>query len=229
MNKMLKGLAPLLVLTFAMVSFAASAMEKENDSSSEKRELTSRDVFTKINPQALELLPVSIRLDMLDYWDVDSVYKASNVMRGLSWLENVTPDYLKVRVTSASLFEIKILPGKKGDIVLTVYTVGNSPQAEDSQINFYDADLNPLDASKHFDMPDLKDFFEIPKGSLTSMKEIRQMIPFPTVAYSVSPENNDLIARLTVEEFINADDWNIIKLFLKPTIKAEWKKEKYKF
>lgn len=190
---------------------------------------TARNVFERIHTSALEILPKSTRLDMLDYWDVDSVYKASNAMEGLSWLEKVTPDYLKVKVTSVSEFEIKILPEKTNKIVMTIYTVGDDEQAQDSQIKFYDESLTELDREKYLILPQIKDFFDIPKGSTTKMKEIEEMIPFPTMAFSANPENDNIEVRLTVSQYINQDDWNIAKLFAKPYITLEWKKGRYKY
>lgn len=184
--------------------------------------ITARNIFVDMPVPALEILKKTTRLDMLDYWDADSVYKASNALDGLSWLENVTPDYLKVVVTPVSTFELKILPLKKGNVVMTVYTVGDDSQAQDSQVEFYDDKLNKLDAKKYFTAPDLSRFFEIPKGSQTTMKEIKEMIPFPTVAYEASPENDDLKARLTVGEYMDVDNYNIMKLFLKPEIVLKW-------
>ena len=216
------GSALFFVSAFAV--FTSKADELQNDSI-----LTARAVFEKIHCPALEILPPSTRLDMLDYWDVDSVYKASNDMEGLSWLDEVSLDYLKVHITSVSTLEIKILPAKKGNIIMTVNTIGDEEQAQDSQVNFYDIDLKELPADKHLVIPAVKDFFELPKGSITKMKEIEQMIPFPTVAYSANSENDNLEARLTIEKYINEDDWNILKLFIKPNIILEWKKEKYKY
>lgn len=207
----------------AAVSDKTSARTNLPDSA-----FTARYVFEKIYTPALEILPPSTRLDMLDYWDVDSVYKASNVMEGLSWLESVSPDYLKVRITSVSTLEIKILPEKKGKIALTIYTVGDDVQAQDSQLKFYDSSLAELPSQKFIEMPRVKNFFEIPKGSATKMKEIEEMIPFPTIAFNADPENLNLTARLTVEKYINQDDWNIAKLFVKPHITFEWNKDKYK-
>lgn len=149
-------------------------------------------------------------------------------MGGLSWLDTVSENYLKVIITPVSYLEIKILPVKKGKLAMTVYTVGSDSQASDSQIDFYDENLEAVPLKNHFEMPDLKDFFEIPKGSATNMKEIREMIPFPTVAYSANPDNDNLSACLTVENYINLDDWNILKLFLKPSVTLEWKKDKYR-
>lgn len=225
--------ALLLVSAFAL--FNPLTVEGANNKEEQKREeekldslFTARYVFENIHTSALEILPISTRLDLLDYWDVDSVYKASNVMEGLSWLEEVTPSYLKVRITPVSDLEIKILPEKKSKIVMTVYTVGDDVQAQDSQIKFYDEHFVELPTNKHLIMPELKDFFDIPKGSTTKMKEIEEMIPFPTIAFTANKDNDNLEARLTVEQYINQDDWNIAKLFLKPSVILEWKKDKYR-
>lgn len=216
--------AILLLSAIAVLTPGINAQEPENLND----EFTARKAFEAIHCSALEILPTSIRLDMLDYWDVDSVYKASNAMNGLSWLEAVNPTYLKVRISSASTLEFKILKTKKEDILMTVYTVGDDTQAMDSQVSFYDRELKELEAKKYFELPKVNDFFEIPKGSATKMKEIEEMIPFPTIYVTAFPDNNNLEARLTVEQYINQDDWNIAKLFVKPFITLEWKKDKYK-
>ena len=223
----------ILLIVSALAVFTPSAnatsqKEKENKDFIPDSLFTARKVFEKIHCSALEILPPTIRLDLLDYWDVDSIYKASNVMDGLSWLENVSPNYLKVRITSVSSLEIKILPDKKEKIAMTIYTVGDDVQAQDSQVKFYDQTLKELPSGKYLNIPEVKDFFEIPKGSATKMKEIEDMIPFPTIAFSASPDNDDIEARLTVEQYINQDDWNIAKLFVKPYITLEWHKDKYR-
>lgn len=207
---------------------AAETNNSQETSSKETKEWRARDVFESLNSAYLEALPVSTRLDMLDYWDTDSVYKAQNVLEGLSWIEQLNDNYMKVRITPVSTLQIKLLPLKKGEIALTIYTVGDETQSEDSAVRFYDRDMKELPAEKYFKTPEIKNFFEIPKGSVTKMKEIEQMIPFPTIAYDASADNNELKARLTVEQYMNQDDWNIAKLFAKPFIVMEWKGDKFK-
>ena len=234
-NKLQKALGSALFIVSALAVFTPkvfadkSAENPVPASLSTDSVLNARDIFEKLHTSSLEILSPSTRLDMLDYWDADSIYKASNAMEGLSWLEQVKPDYLKVRVTSVSQFEIKILPEKKGKVVMTIYTVGDDVQAQDSQVKFYDENLVELPTDKYLVMPQVKDFFEIPKGSATKMKEIEEMIPFPTIAFSANPDNDNLEARLTVEQYINQDDWNIARLFAKPSITLEWKKGQYKY
>lgn len=182
-----------------------------------------RETFVNLQAPALEVLKKTTRLDMLDYWDADSIYKATNAQDGKSWIEAFTPTYMKVRVTPVSTYELKLLPLKKGNVIMAIFTVGDELQAEDSEIDFYDLSLQKLDTGKYFKAPDLSRFFDIPKGSLTSMSEIREMIPFPTVSYSASPDSDTLTGRLTVDKFMDIDNYNIMKIFLKPEITLQWK------
>ncbi len=201
-----------------------SAQEKPGDSA-----LTARYVFERLQSPALEILSHSSRLDMLDYWDADSVYQSKNAVNGRSWLTEVTPDQLSVNITPVSTLQIKMLPVKGGKVAMTVYTVGGDGQARDSKIDFYDpVTLRQLEGSRFFTEPDLKTFFNIPKGSSVTLSELREMIPFMTVEYTVVPGSDDISARLTSLEFIGVDEREKAKPLLRHELKAGWK-GKYNF
>lgn len=223
------ALAALMALTMAsaflsapLTASAATPQKETSRGNNGTSGLTTRTVFESLQVSPLEILNRNTRLDMLDYWDADSTFRAKNGMNGLSWIEAGDNDYLKVRLTPVSTFEIRILPGKKEATVMTIYTVGDSIQASDSEVDFYSQALQKLDKRNFLPIPSLKDFFEIPKGSATSMKEIEQLIPFPTVEYYAEPEGTSLNARLTVGNYMSIDDYNIVKLFLKPHITYVW-------
>ena len=111
---------------------------------------------------------------------------------------------------------------------MTLYTVGGDSQAPDTDIRFFDTELNELPRDKYFKLPQLKDFFDL-KGALTSMKEIERMIPFPTVEYTASADSDRLNAKLTVGEFMNQDDYRIIRVLLRPDgLTYLWDGKKYK-
>lgn len=190
--------------------------------------VTARDIFVGMQCPALEVLKKTTRLDMLDYWDVDSVYKAVNALDGRSWLEDVTPDYLKVHVTPVSTLQLKILPVKKGSVVMAVYTVGDSIQAEDSEISFYDMEGRQLDGTAMFTPPALGNFFEFPKGSEVTIRGITEMFPFHTVAYSASPGKDDISARLTFGDYMDVDNLRIIRKYLKPEVTLRWNKGRFR-
>ncbi len=194
--------------------------------------ISARRAFVELSATTIDLLSRDTRLDMLDYFDVDSIYRAPNTMDGRSWLETVTPDYLKVVMTSVSTLEIKILPGgKRGDTVMTIYTIGGGTQAADSEVQFYDAALRPLDASKLFKPAVLFDFVEVPKApkeksntqeAPLTKRDIESLVPFPTVEYLASPENTNLTGRLTVGKYMDIESYQRLEPYLTGPVTYRW-------
>lgn len=194
----------------------------------ETKQLTAEEVFTALRPPLMELLSPSVRNDMLDYYHADSTYYAVNSMGGTSHIENLTPDYMKVYMTPVSSMELKVLPLKKGsDIAVVAYTVNSTGKQADTELFFFDADMNPIQAKKVFKEPDVKDFIKREKGMKTSMKELLDMVKFPTIEYTLSPDNMRLIARLTVGEYLDVDDYHILSLFLLPQLEWVWDGSKF--
>ena len=109
----------------------ASAAEAPADTAA----LTASKCFLEMPVDVLDILPRSARFDMLAYFEADSVYRARNAMEGESYLRQVAPEFLEVQVTDVSTLQIRVLPAKKDDAsVMTVYTVGGSGQAKDSNV-----------------------------------------------------------------------------------------------
>lgn len=183
--------------------------------------VTARDIFMKLPVNVLDLLNKSTRESMLHYFDADSVWQAPNAMEGISELVTVKSDYLKVKLTDVSSLQIKLLPYSGGKLVMTIYNIGEE-RGGDSDIRFFNSALQEIKPDKFIKMPQLKDFFSIPKGSLTSMKEIEGMLPFYTTIFEATENDDVLTGRITVGEYISRDDYNILKLFLKPSIRYVW-------
>ncbi len=190
--------------------------------------LSADTVFINLPIEVVEILNRSTRMDMLDYYRVDSIYSAPNLVGGVSKLEMVTPDYLKVHLTDVSTLEVKVLPlGKSGDIAAVSYTVDSTGDQPDSELFFFDSQMRLLDRDKIAKAPKIKEFFKIDKGSLTSEKELVEMVKFPTILYSFSPDSTTLTAKLTVGKYLDPDDYNIMKLFLLPELQYRWTGKKY--
>ncbi|MCM1475300.1 MAG: DUF3256 family protein [Muribaculaceae bacterium] len=184
--------------------------------------------FINLDANTLDLLSTESKLYMLYYWsEQDSILNVNNELNGLSFLDTVTPTYLKAHITDVSSLQLKILTtNKKDTIAMTIYTIGDD--VPDSQVNFFSfPDLKPLKGDNLLAQPRLKDFFSIPKGSLTTIKEVEEMIPFPTMEFNASPESTDLKVSLTCGPNMNVDDYNIVKLFLLPNLTYKWKGSKF--
>lgn len=196
---------------------------------------SAADVLGILNENVLDLLDRSQRLDLIDSYDAGRrPAMVMNQREGVSVLDTLTADYAKVTLTDSSSLQIKIFDTQKGGkVVMTIYTVGGEDTAADSDVRFFtfaaDNSLLPV-ATKNmknfFKAPELKDFFSIPKGCATNMKEIREAIPFPTIVYVAAPGSNTVNASLTSGKYINLDDYNIFKLFELPEVPYEWNGKK---
>lgn len=184
------------------------------------------EIFIDLPNDILELIPQRTRRDMVDYMIyADSIWDAPNNLNGISRLIELSSHYAKVEVTDVSTMEMKLLNTKKAPIVALAYTIRG--EAADSKLLFLDTIPNQISNKKLFKEPKLKDFFNLPKGSLTTIKEIEQMIGFSTVEYSLNPKDCTLTARLTIDKHINQDDYNIIRLFLIDKLVYEWNGKKF--
>lgn len=221
----MKKLSIIIVLVAAALGFAARAA---GAAPSPGARITAPEAFIDMPPSVLELLNKFSRMNMVEYWHADSVYRCTNVMDGISYIEAMDSTYMRVALTQVSRMEIKILPGRKGDVVGVSYTVDSNGQQADSQLFFFDSQMQPLKTDKILRAPKVKDFFKIEKGSLTKMDELVAMVQFPTIEYRFSPDNTNLEGRLTVGQYIDADDYNIMKLFLLPQLTWQWDGKGYK-
>ena len=209
----------LIVLILSMVTLLPSPAKSVVSTDS----ITARRAFVEMPATVLDLLSKSSRLDMLDFFDVDSIYRAVNALEGFSYLEKVTPDYLKVVVTPVSTLQFKILKDKKGnELVMTIYTVGGDSDAKDSDIRFFNAELEELDRSKLLKLPLLKDYFDIPRGDKTVLNEIEQLVPFSTVEFEAAPASNIVTGKLTVGNFMSQEDYGIVRRYERPGISLVW-------
>lgn len=189
----------------------------------EDEPLTASKVFADAPLEVLDMLRPSTRLDMLDYYSqADSLLTVTNALGGESRLELVAPDYLKVSVTPVSTLEIKILRQGKKEIVMTLYTTGDSVMASDTDVRFFDSRLHPLETSKFLKAPNISDFFTL-KGSGISEEELMEKVPYAAVEYTTGPGDAPLEAKLTTLKVISREDRDLLTPLQVPSLSAHWK------
>lgn len=225
LKKSIKFLSKAVLSMALLLSATLSAVAKTVEAGDS---LTATRVLADIPLEVLDMLRVSARLDMIDYYEqLDSLHTVNDALGGNSRLERVAPDYLKLSVTPVSTLEIKILPYKKRDIVMTLYTTGGEGIAKDTEVAFFDADLRPLPVDKFLKRPAIADFFNL-KESDISEKELKDILPFMAVEYSIGSEETPLRASLTTQEMLSEETKEILTPILKPSLTAEWK-DKFRF
>ncbi len=211
-----------ILLFLSIMSFPVFSDTKD----SEKQEnLTASTVFSELPISVLDLVDKSRRLDMLDYYAVDSIAEVPNNMEGLSHLDTVTPAYLNVVLTPVTELAVKILPGKKEPVILTAYTIGDMDQAYDTDLRFFDADYNELDRDKLIKLATLDNFFDYPDKETKNL--VASLVPFPTVRYQPEPDGTGMSAELTVGQFMSSEDYARISKFLRGKLHYKWNGSKF--
>ncbi len=210
-----------LVLLAALLSVGVAQAEVV-----EPDTLTAGEVFADLPLNVLDMLNKSTRLDMLDFYQVDSIYQARNSMEGLSHLDKVNRDYISVTLTPVSTLEIRLLPVKKGNLFVTAYTIGDENQAYDTDLHFYNGSYQELPRDKYITIAQLDDFFNYPDKEIRG--KVADLIPFPTVKYTLSPESDTVTAELTVGQFMSAEDYKSLTPYLKGKLKYIWNGKRFK-
>lgn len=221
-----------ILLTLSLVLMAtglfATTASKEKTEVVERENVPSiRNVFEKLQTPALELLSRTKRLDMMDYYDADSILRVRNEMNGISYLDTVANGYLRVRPTAVSVFEIKILPYKKESVIMTLYTVGSGHQSPDTEISFYDNQLRRLEQHKFFRLPEFKELFKPSYLDKESLEQMAELIPFPTMEFHAGADSDSLSGRVTVGEFLSEEARKKSEEALVDGLQYAWKGNRY--
>lgn len=206
-----------VILTFCHIGHAQD---------SPRHKMTASEAFASLPLSVMDMIDKSRRLDMLDYYAADSIAKVPNTMEGLSYLEKVTPDYLRVCLTPVSSMTIKILPSKHDGIIMIAYTVGGKDQAYDTDLRFFDMSFNELKRDKLIKQPSLDQFFAFLNKDIR--EEVSGVIPFPTIRYIPDITGNGMTAELTVGHFLSREDRNLVSKYAKPSgLRYAWNGSKF--
>lgn len=122
-----KLLSFLLLLTFAICTMAQTKM---------------RDIMAEAPDSIFPLMTKNDRLDCIDYFENGMQARVKNVIEDYVQLEALTDDYLRIKLSKASVMEMKLLV-RQQDTVLYVARTFYGPVA-DSDITLYDLQWNVL-------------------------------------------------------------------------------------
>lgn len=244
-NRMIRWIILTLIAGFGEISMAITppmlnprGIQSSVGSETEDFSSPVAKAFSLIPDADLDILTKDMRNEMTIYMENDSIYRIRNIYGGLSWIEEMNEDYLRVHLTDVSTLQIKALPyDKKGiNLIMTIYTIAGEPETADSTIGFYnllnpdsaEAMLTALPANKFFRLPDPKDFYDIKAGNLKdgkrklTMGEIMEEMPFHTVDYTISPKGTDLCGRLTISNYLTMEARKRLEPYIRPELHWIW-------
>lgn len=177
---------------------------------------TVRDFFASEPGELLTLVPRTVRLDMLDYYDSGTIVQASNNMGTDTRLDTVTDNFLRLHTSDAKTLEMRLMRWKSDTIIAVVETV--ETPVKDSRITFFNKNWVRLKEIKPFKMPTMEDFL-LPTVKKDKRKEILKGIAFPLIELSFGgPDFEELTARHGLAAFLGKEEWAQLKPYFRPTL-----------
>ena len=160
-----------------------------------------RSIFVEMPDSIIPLLTQNNRADCVDFLDAKMKARVTNRLDGHSELLQLTPDYLKMKLTGHSYLQMKLLPRSTGDtIICMINTV--CAEACDSRIHFYTKKWQEIKAAELFKKPRTKEFF----AADGSLEKILQIADIYLVELTLTPSTTTLQATYTMPAYMSRND-----------------------
>lgn len=189
----------------------------------------AKDVF-KAMPDSLNLLLTSVnRADFIDFLESKMKAEVTNRFDGKSEMTALTPDYIHIRMTPQSTWEMKLLPlTDSTKVVCTVSTV--CAPACDSHIRFYTTDWKELPADRFLPaLPVTDDFIEAAPGSadIYDYQNARRQADILFLKASLSPTDAALTFTFCTPDYMEKEAADRLKPFVRRPVVYTWKEGKF--
>ena len=159
-----------------------------------------RDIFLNAPDAIFPLLDKSYRADLVDYIDAGMKAKVTNKFDGISVLEQLDDDYMRLATSESSMMQMKLLPTQGDTIICVVKSV--RAEAVDSRICFYDKEWNLLAVGEKFRAPSISEFFISPEDAAEHI----DICDIYLVALELSANENSLVAEYTMPVYMSRED-----------------------
>ena len=212
---MMKNLSVLICLAFVWV---ASLQAQE-----------ARTYFKNM-PDSLSPLLTSVnRADFIDFLDSKMKAEVSNSFGGKSEMTELAPDYIRVKMTPQSTWEMKLLPvNDSTKVICTVSTV--CAPACDSHINFYTTDWKEVPASTYLSvLPVMKDFIVEASDTVYIYKyqEACRQADMLLMKADLSSKDASLTFIFTTSDYMDKEAAEKLKPFVRRPITYMWNQGKF--
>ena len=197
-----------IVYILMFLAFAASAQTNAQQ---------MRTIFTEMPDSIIPLLTHSNRADCVDFLDAKMRARVTNRLDGHSELLQLTPDYLKMKLTAHTFLQMKLLPRSSGDtIICMINTV--CAEANDSRIRFYTKKWQEIiPTATLFKKPQIKDFF----AAGDSLEKILRIADIYLMELTLSPSATTMQANYTMPAYMSRTDSIFVTKSIHP-IEYRW-------
>lgn len=195
--------------------------------------LLAGPLHAQLAKELLKALPDSLcptltavnRADFIDFMECGMKAEVSNRLGGKSQMTDLTADYLRIRLSEQSSWQLKVLPLEGGgSVVCTIHTV--TAPAADSRIGFYTPQWEALPATRYLAARPTTDDFLLPADSTqlspTRYAEAVRRADVPLTEALLQADAPILTFRLSTPDYLSAEEAEALRPLLRPQLTYTW-------
>lgn len=181
-------------------------------------------------PDSLSLLLSKVnREDFGDFLASNMKAEVKNRFGKPSEMTKLTADYLKIKMTSASELEMKLLPLNDSTKVICVVNTYMAPTS-DSHISFYDTFWKKLPAESFLTLPEEDCFYrkDLSEIQADSVRNLRMRMDMYMLKAELSEDENSLRFIYTTPDYLDKETADELTPYLiKTPLLYEWKEGRF--
>lgn len=185
--------------------------------------------FTNMPDSICPLLTAVNRADFIDFLESKMKAEVTNRFDGKSEMTALTSDYIHIRMTPQSTWEMKLLPLTDSTKVVCAVSTVCAP-ACDSHIRFYTTDWKELPAADFLPaLPVTDDFIEAAPDSadIYDYQDARRQADILFLKASLSPTDAALTFTFCTPDYMEKEAADRLKPFVRRPVVYTWKEGKF--
>lgn len=183
-------------------------------------------VFISMPDSLSPLLTKVNRQDFADFLSSGMKAVVKNRFEGKSEMLKLTDTYLKLKTTSSSSEEMKLLPLNDSVNVVCVVKTYAGP-AEDSSVSFYSTDWKELPLRNFISLPEHEDFYKPSADSVSVVTKEDFASEMYMMKAELSDKDNTIVFKCTSSETMGKESAEQVKPYTLDSLRYNWKNGKF--
>ncbi|KAA6337038.1 hypothetical protein EZS27_014854 [termite gut metagenome] len=189
----------------------------------------AKELFIHIPDSLMPLLTPVNREDFVDFLESNMKAQVKNKFGNTSEMTDLTSDYIRLQVTPQSTWQMKVLA--MNDTIKVICTVSTAcAPVCDSYIHFFTTDWRELPMQEYLPLPPkVDDFFQTPDSTrMDEYNRMRTQADIPLIQGDLSKTDNTLAFTFTTLNYMDKEEAEMFKEYLREAVVYEWKEGKFR-
>lgn len=183
--------------------------------------------FAAMPDSLVPTIEVNRRKDLIDLFHAGQKAQVATQLGGLAQMTQLQENSLTVALSEQSQMAMHLYTTHSNDTLVVLVNTVYAP-ASDSRIRFFNSQWQELPASKYI-RPLTKEAFFLFPDSLTKAQreEIMRPVDIELVEYTFDTDGS-ICARQSWKEYLDSQDYNRLKPYLRESITLRWNGKNFK-